>query len=193
MPLICTSSAIPQPWHPRSMRSSTRRTARGDLVNEVVPAPRSNLPLLILFLVTKRFIGKSSHNGNAFELPPGRAGHRFPRPSRDVSHLAQRGANAPLHAGRNTSYRKGTAPADSGGRRHADSPREYVPFIAASRSRSLPAHRRHPRFHELETLGADGLGWVSNFLAAAFARDERGGRGLSELPGREDDPAQPGS
>src|ERR1700730_5823841 len=99
MPLICTSSAISRPWHPRSMRSSTHRTSRGNLVNEAARAPRDILLLPRLFLVTKRYIGKSPRNGIAFELLPRRAGHRLPREGRDVSHLAQRSANAALHAG----------------------------------------------------------------------------------------------
>src|SRR4029077_5685856 len=84
MPLICTSSATSRRWHPRSMRSSTRRTSRGNLVNEGARAPRSNLPLLILFLVTKRCIGKSSRNDIAFELPPVNALVRRPFHARVV-------------------------------------------------------------------------------------------------------------
>ena len=36
----------------------------------------------------------------------------------------------------------------------------------------LPPHRRHPRFHELEKLGAHGLRRLPDFLAAALARDD---------------------
>src|SRR5450631_1344545 len=146
------------------MRSSTHRTSRGNLANEAGRAPRSNLPLLILFLVTKRSTGKSSPNGLAFELPPRGAGHGLPRAGRDVSHFAQSGADAALHAGGNAGHGEGAATANARGCGHPDSSREYLSFVAASRSRSLPPHGWYPRFHELETLGADGLGWVSDFL-----------------------------
>ena len=59
--------------------------------------------------------------------------------------------------------------------------------------RGVPAHRRHSPFHELEALGADGLRRLPDFLAPAFALDERGGRGLPKLPRRPHDPAQPGA
>ena len=41
--------------------------------------------------------------------------------------------------------------------------------------------RRHPPLHELGWPGADRLGRLSDFLAAQFARDERGRRPLPEL------------
>ena len=118
--------------------------------------------------------------------------HRLPRARGDVSHPAQRSADAALHAGRHAGDGEGAAHADARGCGLADPAREYLSPAAAAGARSFPAHRRHPRVHELETLGADRLRRVSDFLAAAFARDERGGRGFPELSRREDDPAQPG-
>ena len=83
--------------------------------------------------------------------------------------------------------------ADARRRRLADSAREHLSSAAAAGRGSFPAHRRHPRFHELEALRADGLGRLPDFLAAAFALDERGGRGLSKLPRRTDHSAQSGA
>ena len=64
---------------------------------------------------------------------------------------------------------KAQLPADARGCRVANPAREYLSPAPASGAGGVSTNGRHSRVHELETLGADRLRRVSDFLAAAFA------------------------
>ena len=121
----------------------------------------------------------NAHVTTQFQIGKGSDGLEGPR--RLVYDAARRGADAGLHAGGHAGDGERADRRDAQGDGRTGAFGEHVSPAAAAGSGGVQEVWRDPPLHELGRPGADGLGRVSDFLAAGRARDERGRRAVQEL------------